>query len=74
MEALYNRGQKPVYIFTPASLSKNYRDEITKCGPFIFRTNNNWQWIPVPNLKEPSPEAEYLMNVLGVPRAVVAKQ
>ncbi len=74
MEALYNRGQKPVYIFTPASLSKNYRDEITKCGPFIFRTNNNWQWIPVPNLKEPSPEAEYLMNVLGVPRSVIAKQ
>lgn len=74
MEALYNRGQKPVYIFTPASLSKNYRDEITKCGPFIFRTNNNWQWIPVPNLKEPTPEAEYLMNVLGVPRSVVAKQ
>ncbi len=74
MEALYNRGQKPVYIFTPASLSKNYRDEITKCGPFIFRTNNNWQWIPVPDLKAPTPEAEYLMNVLGVPRAVVAKQ
>jgi hypothetical protein len=74
MEALYNRGQKPVYIFTPASLSKNYRDEITKCGPFIFRTNNNWQWIPVPSLKAPTPEAEYLMNVLGVPRAVIAKQ
>lgn len=74
MEALYNRGQKPVYIMTPASLSKNYRDEITKCGPFIFRTNNNWQWIPVPSLKAPTPEAEYLMNVLGIPRSVIAKQ
>ena len=74
MEALYNRGQKPVYIFTPASLSKNYRDEITKCGPFLFRTNNNWQWIPVPSLKEPSPQAEYLMRVLGLPRSVIDKQ
>ncbi len=73
MEALYNKGQKPVYIFTPASLSKNYRDEITKCGPFIFRTNNNWQWIPVPNLKEPTAESDYLLKTLGIPRSVVAK-
>lgn len=74
MEGLYNAGQKPVYIFTPASLSKNYRDEITKCGPFIFRTNNYWSWISVPNMSKPSPEAEFLVKVLGIPPPVVRKQ
>ncbi len=74
MEALYTRGQKPVYIFTPASLAKNYRDEITKCGPFIFRTDNHWRWIPVASMKELSPEADYLMRVLGVPESVLVKQ
>lgn len=74
MEGLYNAGQKPVYIFTPASLSKNYRDEITKCGPFIFRTNNYWTWVAVPNMSKSSPEAEFLVKMLGIPPPVVRKQ
>jgi hypothetical protein len=71
MEALFNGGQRPIYVMTPASLRKNYVDEISKCGPFIFRTNNFWQWVPAP--VEESPQRRFLLEVLGIPREWVAK-
>lgn len=70
MEALYNAGEKPVYIMTPASLRKNYRDEITKCGPFLFRTDKNkWQWVSTEGIvdKAASPEFKLLHGLLGIP-------
>lgn len=74
MEALYSAGQKPIYIFTPASLSANYRDEITKCGPYIFRTNNHWVWVPIPTLKPVSADARLVIEGLGLPPYIVKKQ
>jgi hypothetical protein len=74
LEVLYNRGQKPIYVFTPAALSKNYRDEITKCGPFIFRPNNHWKWIAVPNMKIRTRESEFLINVMGIPVEILRRQ
>jgi hypothetical protein len=71
VEALYNAGQKPVYIFTPASLSSNYKEEIMKCGPYAFRTKNHWTWVPVPSLSLPTSESELLLSVLGLPRSSV---
>lgn len=68
MEALYQADPtKQVFVLTPASLSPNYRDEITKCGPFVFRTNNHWRWIPIPNTKVRTAESELLLNTLGIP-------
>ena len=75
MEALYQFDKsKPIYIMTPAALSPNYRDEITKCGPFVFRTNNHWRWISVPSLKERTPEAVLLVERLGVPVYSIRKR
>ena len=75
LEALYNAGQKPVYVFTPASLSSNYKEELMKCGPYAFRTKNHWTWVSVPSLRAPSSESELLLNVLGLPRSsVVARK
>jgi hypothetical protein len=74
MDSLYNAGQKPVYIMTPASLSKNYRDEITKCGPFIFKTENFWQWIPIENVAAPSAEMDFVVRQMGIPLKIVRKQ
>jgi hypothetical protein len=73
MEALYNSGQKPVYVFTPASLSTSYKEEIMKCGPFIFRTKNHWTFVPIPSLKKPTDASEMLLKVLGVPIKSVMK-
>ena len=74
-EALYQAGQKPVFIMTPASLSPNYKDDIiNKCGPFIYRANNFWTWVSVPHLRSPTPEAEFLIRRIGIPRASVKKR
>lgn len=74
MEALYQKGQYPLYVFTPASLEENYRGDITKCGPFMFRTNNFWTWFPILNLKAKTPEAEMSMKLLNMPLSLLRKQ
>jgi len=74
LEALWQAGQKPVYVMTPASLSPNYRDEITKCGPFVFRTNNYWTFVAVPSIKVPSSELEFLTRVVGLPLGSIRKR
>jgi len=75
MEALYTAGKKPVYIMTPASLSSSYKEEIMmKCGPYIFRTNNHWTWVPVPSLRAPTSESELLLEVLGIPLSSIRKR
>jgi len=74
-EALYQAGQKPVFIMTPASLSPNYKDDIiNKCGPFIYRANNFWTWISVPSLRTRTAEGELVLGRLGIPRASVVKR
>ena len=72
METLFVNNQRPVYIMTPASLSANYKDEITKCGPYIFRTDNHWVWVPVPNPRTESPERKLLESV-GIPASLVIR-
>ncbi len=72
METLFVNNQRPVYIMTPASLSANYKDEITKCGPYIFRTENHWTWVPVPNPRVQSAERKLLESV-GIPAALVIR-
>jgi len=74
LEALWQAGQKPVYVMTPASLSPNYRDEITKCGPFVFRTNNYWTFVPVPSIKTPSAELDFLTKIVGLPLGAIRKR
>ena len=75
MEALnMSDKSKPVFVMTPASLNPNYKDEITKCGPFIFRTNNHWTFISIPNLKAPTPESELLLKTIGLPLHSIKKR
>ena len=74
MEVLQQADRtKPVFVLTPASLNPNYRDEITKCGPFIFRTSNFWTFVPVPRLKDRTPEAQLLLN-FGIPPFSIQKR
>ena len=75
MEALsVADDSKPVFVMTPASLSPNYKDEITKCGPFVYRTNNHWTFVSVPNLKAPTPESELLLKTMKLPLYSVKKR
>ena len=55
-------GGKQVIIMTPASLQRNYLEEIKKCGDLIYRKNQYWEWISV----EENPEyTNALSSVLG---------
>ena len=40
-------GGKQVIIMTPASLQRNYLEEIKKCGDLIYRKNQFWEWISI---------------------------
>jgi hypothetical protein len=69
IEALMSTG--PVIVMTPASLRGNYIREIQKCGPFLFRTNNFWEFLSVPTTKEISPEMAFLLNVMKMSRKLI---
>lgn len=38
---------KKVIVMLPASLERNYMEEIKKCGDPIFKKNQYWEWISV---------------------------
>ena len=55
-------GGKQVIIMTPASLQRNYLEEIKKCGDLIYRKNQYWEWIST----QENPEyTNALASVLG---------
>lgn len=63
---------KPVFIMTPASLSPNYRGDMTKCGPVVFRHDNNWTWVSILSAGHPLETTVY--EKIGLPREVIRKQ
>ena len=65
-EALYGAGNRKIFIMTPASLSGNYRGEMTKCGFFAFHQDNYWTFVPA-TVKTPSAQLTFLTDTLGLP-------
>ena len=50
------KSDKQIFIMTPASLRRNYIEELKKCGDLLYRKNQNWQFINIeenPELLEP---------------------
>jgi hypothetical protein len=41
------KSHKKIIVLTPASLRKNYMEELKKCGDVLYRKNQFWEWIPV---------------------------
>lgn len=72
-EALYGAGNRKIIVMTPASLSGNYRGEMTKCGYFAFQNENYWTWLPV-NRKAQPVEFTFLTETLGLPPEYVVKK
>ena len=44
---------KNVIVMTPASLRRNYVEEMKKCGDEIYKKNQFWEFIPVINKSDP---------------------
>jgi len=72
-EALYGAGNRKIFVMTPASLSGNYRGEMTKCGYFAFQNENYWTWLPVNRKTQPA-EFAFLTETLGLPPEYVVKK
>ncbi len=43
------KSARKVIIMTPASLRRNYMEEIKKCGDLLYRKNQFWEWISTDN-------------------------
>jgi hypothetical protein len=39
------KSSRKIIVMTPASLRRNYIEEIKKCGDPIYKTNQYWEWI-----------------------------
>jgi Helicase conserved C-terminal domain/Type III restriction enzyme, res subunit len=64
------KSSRKVIIMTPASLKRNYMEEIKKCGDLIYRKNQYWEWISIddnPELLDP------LSASLGLPREYIRR-
>ena len=40
------KNTKRIVVMSPASLQKNYYEELKKCGDFLYRKNQYWEFIP----------------------------
>lgn len=41
------KSSRKIIVMTPASLRRNYIEEIKKCGDPIYKTNQYWEWISI---------------------------
>ena len=64
------KSARKVIIMTPASLRRNYIEEIKKCGDLIYRKNQYWEWISV----DDNPEfMDSLSGALGLSREYIRR-
>jgi hypothetical protein len=65
------KSAKKVIIMLPASLRRNYIEELKKGGDPLYRKNQYWEWIST----AANPEAlETLSSVLNIPVEYIAKR
>ena len=57
------KSYRKIIVMTPASLRRNYIEEIKKCGDLLYRKNQFWEWISIENNRE---LVEPLSAVLGL--------
>jgi hypothetical protein len=58
------KSYRRIIVMTPASLKRNYIEEIKKCGDLIYRKNQFWEWMSVESNDE---LIEPLSAALGLP-------
>ena len=72
------KDDKKVYILTPASLEKNYREELKKAGDPLYRIHQCWEWVSVEDPKKDKSEEnkntiETLSTILNLPIDYIIK-
>ena len=65
------KSSKKVIIMTPASLRRNYIEEIKKCGDTLYKKDQHWEWVP---LSGGSAAIDTLSAALGITVAYIKKK
>jgi len=60
---------KNVIVMTPASLRRNYIEEMKKCGDEIYKKNQFWEFIPIINKTDPM--IQTLASILQLKEKVI---
>jgi superfamily II DNA or RNA helicase len=66
------KSTKRIIVMTPASLQRNYIEEIKKCGDVLFKREQHWTWTPLN--KSRAEEVEVGAAAIGVSNAYVKKR
>jgi len=65
------KNSKQVIIMTPASLQKNYIEQLKECGDYLYKKNQYWEWVPytgdITQLKE-------LSTILNLESSFITRQ
>ena len=64
------KSAKRVIILTPASLRANYVEELKKCGDFLYKRNQFWEWI---NTNNNLPLQKTISALLNLPEDFIIK-
>ena len=64
------KSGRKVIIMTPASLRRNYIEEIKKCGDLLYRKNQFWEWI---STDDNNRLVEPLSLALGLPKKYITR-
>jgi hypothetical protein len=62
---------KNVIVMTPASLRRNYIEEMKKCGDEIYKKNQFWEFIPV--VSKTDPMVQTLSTILQLKDSFIVK-
>ena len=65
------KSAKQIIVMTPASLRRNYIEELKKCGDSLYKKTQFWQWVSI----EQYPQAlKTLSSILNLPVEYIQKK
>jgi hypothetical protein len=66
------KTHKKVIVMTPASLQRNYVEELKKCGDDIYKKNQYWEFVGIQSKVDPM--VETLSAILSLPKQFIIDQ
>ena len=66
------KTHKNIIVMTPASLRRNYVEELKKCGDDIYKKNQFWEFIPIQSAADPM--IQTLSAILTLSREFITRQ
>jgi hypothetical protein len=64
------KNDRKIMVLTPASLRDNYIEELKKCGDYLYKKNQFWEFISIKSKPE---NLEYLSSVLKLSQEYIKK-